>query len=178
LILDKVAKVDDSLVPSHLWDNWCKMVLPQLTDSMLVGFCTLVLIWQWKYMFCQFCMYLCTKFGPDWLAHLLCVRWCSHALMEADVTSIWEGPPPHKQVWRGVFPLRIPLNQVIIFHLGPACFCTWTVMWDVRSWTDTLVVSSVAGQIFIGLLAVEWGWTDRGCKRWYTGLHPKHSFSK
>jgi hypothetical protein len=51
LILDKSEKADKAPVPSHLWDNCCKLVpAPQLTDLALAGFHLLVLIWQHKYM--------------------------------------------------------------------------------------------------------------------------------
>jgi hypothetical protein len=68
LISDKAAKADEAPVPSHLWDNRCKLVLPQLTDSALAGFRKLALIWQRKYMYKQFRAFLRDKFGPELVA--------------------------------------------------------------------------------------------------------------
>jgi hypothetical protein len=122
--------------------------MPQLTDAALAGFRKLALIWQRKYMYRQFRAFLRTKYGDDWLAHLLRVRRYSYALTAEAVPSLRKNgsPPPRKWVRRGCVPTEgyLPTRDNLMLHLDSDAGCQVLNRYFGGQWWDWQAGSSLA----------------------------------
>jgi hypothetical protein len=151
VISDKASKSDDAQVPAHLWDNHITLVLPQIHKEALAGFRSLALLWQRRYMYCQFRAYLRDKFGPAWLLRLLTVRRQAHAMALA---ALFIAPPPPRGVRQGrggftpsissALSPALPARLELLLHLDGDAGCQVMNRYFGGEWWDWQSGSSLA----------------------------------